>query len=94
MNRLAIVGLALISPAFAQTDFPDGPAKEYVTKICLQCHEPSMLLSQRKSESDWKLTVSRMALRRVFRARRNSTTRSRHTWPKISRRRKTRRRST
>jgi len=51
----------LISPAFAQNDFPDGPAKEYVNKICLQCHQASQLLSQRRTESDWKTTVARMA---------------------------------
>ena len=73
MNRIVLAGFprvvvlcsALISRAFGQTDFPDGLAKEYVTKICLQCHEASMLLSQRKSESDWKLTVSRMAQKGV-----------------------------
>jgi competence ComEA-like helix-hairpin-helix protein len=55
----------LIAPAFAQKDFPDGPAKEYVNKICLQCHEPSQLLSQRRSESDWKTTIARMATKGV-----------------------------
>jgi competence ComEA-like helix-hairpin-helix protein len=65
ITRAFILCSALISPALAQKDFPEGPAKEYVSKICLQCHEPSMLLSQRKSESDWKLTVSRMAQKGV-----------------------------
>jgi len=55
----------LISPARAQKDFPDGPAREYVNKICLQCHEPAQLLSQKRSESDWKATVARMALKGV-----------------------------
>src|SRR5579863_10055558 len=57
----AALTLVLLSPARAQKDFPDAPAKEYVTKICLQCHEASQLLSQRKSESEWKATVARMA---------------------------------
>jgi hypothetical protein len=47
----------LIAPAFAQKDFPEGPAKEHVNKICLQCHEPTQLLNQKRSESDWKTTV-------------------------------------
>jgi competence protein ComEA len=47
--------------ASAQKDFPEGPEKEYVAQICLQCHEPSQLLNQRKSEADWKQTVARMA---------------------------------
>jgi len=54
-----------ISSALAQKDFPDGPAKEYVNKICLQCHEASQLLSERKTEADWKATVARMALKGV-----------------------------
>src|SRR5580658_7343724 len=61
MFRISAFCLLLISPAFAQKDFPDGPAKEYVNKICLQCHEPSQLLNQKRSESDWKTTVARMA---------------------------------
>src|ERR1700684_774866 len=65
MFRIPAFCLLLISPAFAQKDFPDGPAKEYVNKICLQCHEPSQLLSQKRSESDWKATVARMALKGV-----------------------------
>jgi competence ComEA-like helix-hairpin-helix protein len=51
--------------AFAQNDFPDGPAKEFVQKICLQCHEPAQLLSQKRTESDWKKTVARMAQKGV-----------------------------
>jgi competence ComEA-like helix-hairpin-helix protein len=61
MFRIPAFCLLLILPAFAQKDFPDGPAKEYVNKICLQCHEPAQLLSQKRSESDWKTTVARMA---------------------------------
>lgn len=61
MFRILVFSLLLFSPALAQKDFPEGPAKEYVTKICLQCHEPSQLLNQRRSESDWRATVARMA---------------------------------
>jgi len=61
---LALASL-LISPALAQKDFPDGPAKEYVNKICLQCHEPAQLLSQKRTEADWKATVARMALKGI-----------------------------
>ena len=55
----------LISPAFAQKDFPDGAAKDYVNQICLQCHQPAMLLGQKRTESDWKKTVARMATKGV-----------------------------
>jgi competence protein ComEA len=64
---LPILAVALLSicPARAQKDFPEAPAKEYVTRICLQCHEPAQLLGQKKTESDWKSTVSRMAQKGV-----------------------------
>ena len=65
MFRPALVLVLLVSPAFAQRDFPDGAAKEYVTKICLQCHEPAQLLSQKRTEADWKKTVARMAQKGV-----------------------------
>jgi competence ComEA-like helix-hairpin-helix protein len=63
MRLFLIVFLAM--PAFAQKDFPDAPAKEYVSKICLQCHPPAMLLGQKRTESDWKKTVARMATKGV-----------------------------
>jgi competence protein ComEA len=57
--------LAVISSAYAQKDFPDAPAKEYVNRICLQCHQPAQLLGTRKTESDWKATVARMSQKGV-----------------------------
>ena len=63
--QILILFSLTISPALAQQDFPDGPAKEYVNKICLQCHEASQLLSQRRDEADWKRTVARMALKGI-----------------------------
>jgi competence protein ComEA len=67
VSALPIVALAafLISPARAQKDFPEGPAKEYVNKICLQCHEPSQLLNQHRTEADWRATIARMAQKGV-----------------------------
>jgi competence protein ComEA len=61
---MAVAALS-VSAAFAQQDFPDGPAKEYVNRICLQCHQPAQLLSQKRTESDWKKTVARMAQKGV-----------------------------
>jgi competence protein ComEA len=65
MFRILALSLLLIAPALAQKDFPDGPAKEYVNQICLQCHAPAQLLSQHRTQSDWKTTVARMALKGV-----------------------------
>jgi competence ComEA-like helix-hairpin-helix protein len=73
MIRPALTSIALILAVFspvipamgAPTVFPDGPAKDYVSRICLQCHEPAQLLNQKRTESDWKTTVARMALKGV-----------------------------
>ena len=65
MFRGLAFAVLLISPAFAQKDFPDGPAKEYIEKICLQCHPPSQLLSQHKSENDWRATIQRMSTKGI-----------------------------
>jgi len=65
MSRLILTSLFLVSSAFAQKDFPDAPAKEYVEKICLQCHPPAQLLAQRRTEADWKKTVARMATKGI-----------------------------
>jgi competence protein ComEA len=58
-------GSLLVSPALAQKDFPDGPAKEYITRICLQCHEPAQLLSQKRTEADWRATITRMSTKGI-----------------------------
>ena len=65
MSKLILASLVLVLPAFAQKDFPDGAAKEYVNKICLQCHQPAQLLSQRRTEEDWKKTIARMATKGI-----------------------------
>ena len=66
MFRALAFLLLLISPAFAQKDFPEGPAKDYIEKICLQCHQASQLLSQRKTESDWRITIQRMSTKGII----------------------------
>jgi competence ComEA-like helix-hairpin-helix protein len=65
MSKRLFAFLVLTTSAFAQKDFPDGAAKEYVNKICLQCHQPTQLLSQRRTEDDWKKTIARMATKGV-----------------------------
>ncbi len=58
-----ILSFAALAPARAQSidDFPEGPGKQYVQQICLQCHQPAFLLQQRRAEDDWKRTVTRMS---------------------------------
>jgi len=65
MLRTLALSALVLSPAFAQTELPDGPAKQYIEKICLQCHQPSQLLSQRKSENDWRATIQRMSTKGI-----------------------------
>lgn len=61
----AFLTRALAQPAAPPKEFPDGPAKEYVVAICLQCHQAAQLLSQHRTEDDWKRTVARMAQKGV-----------------------------
>ena len=58
-----ILVLAAFAPASAQSmqDFPEDPAKKFVQQICMQCHDPQFLLKQRRTEEDWKKTVTRMS---------------------------------
>ncbi len=59
---LALIFFAAGRPASAQdAGFPEGPAKQYVQQICLQCHAADFLLKQRRTEEDWKKTVTRMS---------------------------------
>ena len=64
MLKSALIGIALLAAARAQTTFPDGPGKTYVEQICLQCHRPAELLDQHRTEDDWKRTVARMSQKR------------------------------
>ena len=62
---LALSSLLIPSARAQLKDFPDAPARDYVTRICLQCHEASQLLSQHRTADDWKATVARMAQKGV-----------------------------
>src|SRR5580698_1341153 len=64
MLKLALI-VILASSALAQKDFPEGQAKEYVSQICLQCHPAAQLLSQKRTEADWRKTIARMATKSV-----------------------------
>ena len=64
MPKLALI-VILASSALAQKDFPEGQAKEYVSQICLQCHPAAQLLTQKRTEADWRKTVARMATKGV-----------------------------
>src|SRR5579864_3927272 len=64
MPRLALMVICAL-PAFAQKDFPEGEAREYVSRICLQCHAAAQLLSQKRTEADWRKTIARMATKGV-----------------------------
>jgi len=57
------LSFAASAPVNAQTisDFPDGNGKQFVQQICMQCHEPAFLLRQKRTDTDWKKTVTRMS---------------------------------
>jgi competence protein ComEA len=62
-TALLMLPLANVTPANAQgaDDFPEGQGKQFVQQICMQCHDPQFLLKQRRTEEDWKKTVTRMS---------------------------------
>ena len=58
-----ILPLLPVAPAAAQSleDFPEGNGKQFVQQICMQRHDLAFLLRQRRTEDDWKKTVTRMS---------------------------------
>lgn len=41
--------------------FPEGPGKQVVEQVCLQCHEAAYLLRQHRTQGNWQKTMARMA---------------------------------
>ena len=48
-----------ITSAFAQ-NLPDGPAKQTVQSVCIQCHSLSYVTSSRMTKADWEYVVTDM----------------------------------
>jgi hypothetical protein len=53
---VALAILCAVGPANAQP-FPAGPGREILEKQCSVCHEPGMVLTQRRSAAEWRELV-------------------------------------
>jgi competence ComEA-like helix-hairpin-helix protein len=55
-----LFALALLVPAAAQAQFPDGPGKAEMMKLCSTCHEVQRSASMRMDRDGWKNEVDKM----------------------------------
>lgn len=58
MSRPAILLFLLAGAAWAQ--FPDGPGKAEMTKVCTGCHELERAASMHQDRDAWRGTVDKM----------------------------------
>ena len=57
----ALFALALLLPAAAQAQFPNGPGKAEMLKLCSTCHEPERSASMHMDRDGWKNVVDKMS---------------------------------
>jgi competence protein ComEA len=53
--------LFLLLFATLTQDLPDGPGKETVLKICLDCHDVTTITAENRTREGWKKTIAKMA---------------------------------
>jgi competence protein ComEA len=53
--------LFLLLFATLTQDPPDGPGKETLLKICLDCHDVGTVTAENRTREGWKKTVAKMA---------------------------------
>jgi competence ComEA-like helix-hairpin-helix protein len=58
--KLTLCALALLAPAVAQAQFPDGPGKAEMTKVCSGCHELERSAAMHMDRDGWKNVVDKM----------------------------------
>jgi len=55
-----LFAMALLFPAAAQAQFPDGPGKTEMVKVCTGCHELERSASMHMDRDGWKNLVDKM----------------------------------
>jgi competence protein ComEA len=58
--KLTYIALALLLPAAALAQFPDGPGKAEMVKVCTGCHELERSAAMKQDRNGWKDTVDKM----------------------------------
>jgi cytochrome c5 len=57
----SLFALSLVLPLNAADDqFPEGPGKEVLLKVCTQCHAADPILTLHRTREEWKDTVDAM----------------------------------
>lgn len=59
-DGLLLAVMILASAAARAEDFPPGPGRDLVAKVCTQCHEAAQVTIQRRSAVQWRQTVQSM----------------------------------
>lgn len=54
---IAGLGLALFRPLAGQELFPDGPGRDTVFLVCVQCHTPTRISDAKLTADDWEFIV-------------------------------------
>lgn len=53
--------IAMTGPLTAADDqFPDGPGKAVLLRVCTQCHSADSIASQQRTKDEWKDTIDAM----------------------------------
>ncbi len=68
MNRhslsIALLAFAAATPALAQQpQWPPGEGREIVSVACVQCHQPTIIMTLREGPTGWRFHVHDMILR-------------------------------
>lgn len=44
----------------AHSEFPEGPGKEAVLRLCVRCHSPNIILASGRDRAGWESTITKM----------------------------------
>jgi competence protein ComEA len=58
--KSTLFALALLLPAAALAQFPEGPGKAEMEKVCAGCHELERSAAMKQDRDGWKNTVNKM----------------------------------
>jgi competence protein ComEA len=60
VTRVSTVFLALAMSGFSQVQFPDGPGRAEMDKLCKTCHELARSVSKQQDRDGWQGTMTKM----------------------------------
>ena len=57
------LGMAYSGLAWSQDPFPDGPEKDTLFLVCVQCHSPTRITNAQLTAADWEFILYDMIAR-------------------------------